>query len=449
MTATTTATTGTTIPPMGVPISQHPTARKGSSAVAKIEQINFMKLLEMPGDLKVKTWQFLANRDVVSFEIALSDNLTYGGDPTTYFAIKQLSKLYLARIYEITLKKIFKDNPNWISKLWLRPYRLEDLVWLMQLYELHQLQIKIPTVESFFKERESNALPTKAVKSDAGSNGTAVAPFSEFPKLLEQRGRINLELGLIDKLDLRRYSFIKTPHFLNLFGNLQYLATNSNGLRMNLLVDENVNLKVLSCAYHVTPPDVSQNVNLVELEMIGSVALKQAPDLHRNRKLGVFRISHANLSSPPELGQNVNLRVLSIISCSLKVWPNLRANRSLTELTLQGFQLTTLPDITMNGGLEVLDLSNNELVVSPDVSRFRELRVLKLDYNALDAAPNVTSNPKLTKLTLAFNRIKKGPDLSKNDHLKEFDIRGNPLSEEDKKKLAAKEAANKGCKISY
>lgn len=317
---------------------------------------NFEKILKQPDPIRNMILKGIPANDLKALQIALSKGTAI--DPQLKLAQAQFhlqinkEMILPKRILENKLQDILNEHPAWESALmgwkWCM-LSVEDKIWLLQIYELCSLGVKIPQIDALYQPGHTSCIPSQRslelLKTDT-------------------KHAINQALAKVTILNLSNAQLKKYPQAICLLINLQELNLTNNNLTV--------------------PPDLSRNVNLQNLVLCGN-QLSTPPDVSLNTYLQVLNLSHNRLTTPPDVRQNINLE----------------------RLDLSENRLTAPPDICQNVKLRVLDLHRNQLTTPPDVSQNVKLEELKLNFNQLTALPDVSQNVNLKQLYIFGNKLTK------------------------------------------
>lgn len=263
----------------------------------------------------------LSSSELNDFDYALSKG-TKEKNKIAFDKLKdQITEIKKKRNEEL-LKEILADHPTWkvVVDSW-KNVSLEDTIWLLQLYELHNLGVDIHPIDEIDDLRKPSSPP--------------FTPFAVTPHLLKSKQEITAHLSNIKNLDYAGKGLKKCPKAISLLVNLEHLNLGYNKL--------------------TSPPDVSQNLNLKFLSL-GSNQLKAPPDVKRNGKLENLHLENNQLTELPNISQNVEL----------------------TTLRLENNKLTKAPDISPNVNMQLLDICDNPLTTEAQDALAQLKKVRKL-----------------------------------------------------------------------
>lgn len=353
----------------------------------------FERVLLTSNDVKSVIVTCLCNCDLSAFQVALGKG-TNLVDSTYHPHFKNLHSSIRLINQKRILAGILADHPDWQTPVmsW-KGISIEEKVWLLQLYELHNLGVRLPQIDTLHS---------------GNNNFKGPSPCSLELLKPNQRNEIEQTLSKTETLDCSSKKLKKCPDAICLLVNLKRLCLKNNKLK--------------------EAPDTTHNLRLEELDLSVN-DLTAPPYLRCNVRLQKLYLNGNDLKIAPDLRKNSSLRVLDLSNASLKLAPDLSHNTELQEFKISENELTTTPNVRRNVKLQILDLSENLLVVPPDVSQNRYLNRLILGQNKLTTSPDVTQNVDLEDLYLSNNELSKGPDISQNLKLKELYLHDNPLTD--------------------
>lgn len=381
--------------------SQHSNVKEKATEVLG-KAWNIEKILGLPKELRIMFLKGLSLYDLKAFETSLGHGRQI--DDKLQPALQHLRQIIGEEIQAFLQKQlleILNEHPSWKKGVmrWGNKVSLEDKVWLLQLYELNRLGLKIPEL-------------------DAAHKKGFVVPSNESLLLLTQGTKkvIHDSLLKVTEFNVKYKGLKKCPQAIFLLVNLENLNLVGNKLTTPPDFKDLVNLKILNLGFNqlTEGPDISQNVRLEELNLTGN-ELTVAPDFSRNVNLNDINLSYNKLAVAPDFSANVRLDKVEL-SNNLLIFP---------------------PDFSRNINLQLLHLNNNKLKIPPNVSHNVKLWALYLHGNELTIAPDVSRNVILAKLFLSDNQLTDLPDISKNVKLKKLMIQDNNFNEQAKKQIEA------------
>lgn len=317
----------------------------------------------------------------------------------------------------LQLKKdeILTSNPQWraVVETW-EGVSLVDQVWVLQLFELRKLEIKLDPLDDIM---------------GAVASTTTLADKDNVGKILIQKSEIDTALSRITELCYQGKPLSKCPDAIALLPNLQELVLSDNKLTTPPDVSKNLCLKRLSLRGNelTTPPDTSKNLELADLD-ISLNKLTTLPNTDHNLNLIKLYLEGMLLTTPPNVNKNSQLEILNLNNNRLTTPPDVSMNNKLKELALNRNRLTTAPDVRKNPQLKCLSLCENVLTVPPDVSHNALLDSLQLSFAGLTTPPDVSKNPDLNILNLESNQLETLPDVNNNPKLRLLVVTNNPLN---------------------
>lgn len=268
------------------------------------------------------------------------------------------------------IEGIFIEHPTWEHRLRdrIKDYSLSEQLWLLRVFELSFLEIKIPVLEGIIKKTRISKLTPEMIA-----------------EILKKREAIKENLDAKDTVSLRNKQLTRCPECLGLLENLTDLDLSENRLS--------------------SPPDLAGHRYLEKICLMNN-ALTEAPNFSFNPKLKIVNLGSNELTKSPDLSKNPLIEILNI-SCN---------------------KLSVMSDLSKCPALQLLDLSNNFLFLTPVINNNPALKLLILNNNKLTLAPDVKMNKALEWLRLDNNQIVMHPDLSQNINLKTLNVSGNPIA---------------------
>lgn len=209
-------------------------------------------------------------------------------------------------IHSRVIKQILADHPTWrVAEM--DGVSLKDRVWLLQLYELTEIGVKIPQIKP-------------------------VQPS----ELLSQREAIQKVLDGVKKLKCRKRNLEKCPDAICLLRNLEHLDLARNLLTSPPNVRRNTHLKkiILTGNRLSISPDITKNLYL-EFLFLGENSLTVAPNIRKNTKLQELQLDANQLRSPPNVSKNVALKVLRVSRNPITTAPDISQNPNLREFRIE------------------------------------------------------------------------------------------------------------------
>lgn len=374
------------IPPIAGKVPMTPSVEQVTTSVKKPTLLEL--LLKAPLVLQASAIESLPDHDLEALEIAISKGTGFGEEHKK--AINNLHTQISRILNERILKRLFVDHPSWeITVQTWNAVSLPNKIWLLRIFELHQLDIQIPQID--FYDQSEKAL-------DKFTN--------RIPALLKQKGEIEEALAEVKLVEWNDKNLQKCPESICLLRNLECLNLSNNRLTEPPDVGRNLKLNSILLPDNKLkhPPDTSQNPELRTL-LLDRNELIEVPNVHRNRKLKRLSLSDNQLGVAPDISHNRELRYLNLSNTALNNPPDLSHNPKLRTVKLSGNYMNQPPDVTKNGVLYELTLNNNHLWVPPNSSQNPELGILNLSSNMITNLPDISNNKQLNNLDITDNPL--------------------------------------------
>lgn len=233
------------------------------------------------------------------------------------------------------LQKITADHPSWGNIISSMNASIDDKLWLLWVYELHELGVPLPHI-------------------------TTNDPQAE---VLNKKAEIQKALAEITDIDWLGKNLNRCPDAIRLLVNLENLNIGRNNLKI--------------------PPDTSQNSKLKRLYVFEN-HLTVAPDTRHNPELTELNLTGNKITTPPDLSPNSKLEMVWLNNNQLTEASDVTKNRKLLAIYLQNNKIAKAPDFSKNNKLTHVDLGNNKLKTAPALPpnlRFIDLRENPLSEN--------------------------------------------------------------------
>lgn len=251
---------------------------------------------------------------------------------------------------QLKIAEILDDNPDWkITVGEWKDISLADQAWVLQLFELRKLGVRLPPLDSI--------VPSV--------NKLGIVDTHNIGIVISKKTEIETSLAQVFELSCVGQNLKKCPDAIGLLLNLKRIDLSVNQL--------------------LIPPDVSKNIALKELLLNGN-KLTTPPDVTRNTALTILDVMNNFLTTSPDVSYNLALESLYLGGNSCLETPsNVSKNPALTSIAFQSCNLIAAPDVSKNINLNILQLDNNKLTSPPNISNNTKLRFLFLRSNPLSA----------------------------------------------------------------
>lgn len=241
-------------------------------------------------------------------------------------------------IEKMNLKKeeILKYYPQWrsIVKDW-KGLTIEEELWMLQLFELRQLEIPIQIIDGLFG-KDIKFLPKER---------------SDLETVLKMKNAIEISLKAIQEIDtsLRVSRFPEAISWLPNLMSLRTMYPSDITLDNPPDLSKNLKLEILDiCNEMSTPIDMSQLINLKKLHVYG---YKTIPDFSNNINLTEITISDCLFEGTPDFSKNTKLQAFRMCQCASPIYLDFTHNLQLTMLNISFCPKIKISDLTNHSKL--------------------------------------------------------------------------------------------------